>query len=409
MGATEAIPQFSYISSGAINPGDALCISNKNILDYLTKEDLSEIISLEEKQDEKSKSIVQDLIDREIRSGSTHIFFLVNKALSVASPFSILDNAYVQKTLAFTQEHIKKGVKSLKENPSLEKHIAKIQETINLEDRFVRGVLFGLGIVVSIFFLYLIISSLFSAQNSTTVPEEYKNKLIEAQLIIEKSNKDLGNREVFNENIKKAESIIFEVRDKQIFLNDVKKLLTDISILKKQMNGVESFDPKSTSAEYTFTDTAFGLQNVFEVSKKLYFVGKNSLIGPYIKGGEVKTYTYPDGEEALSSDTSGDGYIYIFTKTGRLIRFYKGEFVYVNVEGQKTWEKAKEIRFFNSNLYLLSEDGQQIYKHKPGVNGFASKSDVLDTKDTKGHNIISFGVDGGFYLLKEDLSIDKVF
>ncbi|MDP2104053.1 MAG: hypothetical protein Q8K26_03975, partial [Candidatus Gracilibacteria bacterium] len=299
--------------------------------------------------------------------------------------------------------------KILKESPSLEKHITRIQESIDLEDRFVRGGLFGLGIVVSIFFLYLILSSLFSAQNSTTVPEEYKNKLIEAQLIIEKSNKDLGNREVFNENIKKAESIIFEVRDKQIFLNDVKKLLTDISILKKQMNGVESFDPKSTSAEYLFTDTAFGLQNVFEVSKKLYFVGKTSLVGPYVKGGEVKTYTYPDGEEALSSDTSGDGYIYIFTKTGRLIRFYKGGFAYVNVEGQKTWEKGKEIRFFNSNLYVLSEDGQQIYKHKPGVNGFASRSDVLDTKDTKGHNIISFGIDGGFYILKEDLSIDKIF
>ncbi len=409
MGAKEAIPQFSYISSGAINPGDALCISNTNILDHFTKEDLSEIISLEEKKDEKSKSIVQDLIDREIPTGSTHIFFLVNKTSTVVSSFPILDNKYVQKALTFSQEQIKKGIKVLKESPSLEKHITRIQGSIDLEDRFVRGSLFGLGIVVSIFFLYLILSSLFSAQNSTTVPEEYKNKLIEAQLIIEKSNKDLGNREVFNENIKKAESIIFEVRDKQIFLNDVKKLLTDISILKKQMNGVESFDPKSTSAEYLFTDTAFGLQNVFEVTKKLYFVGKNSLVGPYVKGGEVKTYTYPDGEEALSSDTSGDGYIYIFTKTGRLIRFYKGEFVYVNVEGQKTWEKGKEIRFFNSNLYVLSEDGQQIYKHKPGVNGFASRSDVLDTKDTKGHNIISFGVDGGFYLLKEDLSIDKIF
>ncbi|MDP2103474.1 MAG: hypothetical protein Q8K26_00970, partial [Candidatus Gracilibacteria bacterium] len=92
MGAKEAIPQFSYISSGAINPGDALCISNTNILDHFTKEDLSEIISLEEKKDEKSKSIVQDLIDREIPTGSTHIFFLVNKASTVVSSFPILDN-----------------------------------------------------------------------------------------------------------------------------------------------------------------------------------------------------------------------------------------------------------------------------------------------------------------------------
>lgn len=96
------------------------------------------------------------------------------------------------------------------------------------------------------------LGAIFSQKASTTIPEEYKNKLIEAQLIIEKSNKDMGNREVFNANIKKAEDIIFEVRKKQVFLNDVKKLLADISILKKQMNGVESFDPKSSPSEYLF-------------------------------------------------------------------------------------------------------------------------------------------------------------
>ena len=67
----------------------------------------------------------------------------------------------------------------------------------------------------------------------------------------------MGNREVFNTNIKKAESIIFEVRDKQVFLNDVKKLLSDISILKKQINGVESFDPKTSPSEYLFAGNNF--------------------------------------------------------------------------------------------------------------------------------------------------------
>lgn len=98
------------------------------------------------------------------------------------------------------------------------------------------------------------------------------------------------------------------------------------------------------------------MNGIFEISKKLYFIGKSSLIGPYIKSGDVKKYNYPDGEEAISSDVSSDGYIYIFTKTGRLLRFYKGEFVYISVEGQKIWENGKDIKFFNSNLYILSED-----------------------------------------------------
>lgn len=219
----------------------------------------------------------------------------------------------------------------------------------------------------------------------------------------------MGNREVFNTNIKKAEDIIFEVRKKQVFLNDVKKLLGDISILKKQMNGVESFDPKTSASEYLFEGNTFEVNAVFEISKKLYFVGKTSLIGPYVKGGEVKKYTYPDGEEALSSDVNPDGYVYIFTKTNRLLRFYKGEFTYVNVEGQKTWENGKMIKFFNSNLYVLREDGKQVYKHKPGLNGFASKAEVFQAADTKDHTILTFGIDGGFYILKEDLTIDKIF
>ena len=124
---------------------------------------------------------------------------------------------------------------------------------------------------------------IFTQKANTVIPEEYKNKLIEAQLIIEKSNKDMGNRDVFNANMKKAEEIIFEVRKKQIFLNDVKKLLGDISVLKKQMNGVESFDPKTSPSEYIFEDLDFGVNSIFQINKKLYFIGKTSLIGPYIK------------------------------------------------------------------------------------------------------------------------------
>lgn len=67
----------------------------------------------------------------------------------------------------------------------------------------------------------------------------------------------MGNREAFSTNIKKAENIIFEVREKQIFLNDVKKLLSDISILKKQINGVESFDTKTALSEYLFAGNNF--------------------------------------------------------------------------------------------------------------------------------------------------------
>lgn len=417
MGLQEKIPQFSYISSGDIGPDDTLFISNTNLLDYFTQDDMFEIFpkamtdgeSGEDRED--TKHMIENLLSREIREIPTDLILLYNP--ENISKKTIFPSSWNTTLLQNSVTVIKKWGISLytacKNNEQLANIWQKIGEKVDLDNKYLRGSFFGIGVIVCVSLLYLILGSIFTQKANTTIPEEYKNKLIEAQFIIEKSSKDMGNREVFNTNIKKAEDIIFEVRKKEIFLNDVKKLLGDISILKKQMNGVESFDPKTSPSEYLFEQADFGINGVFEISKRLYFVGKSSLIGPYVKGGEIQKYPYPDGEEALSSDANPDGYIYIFTKTNRLLRFYKGEFSYVSVEGQKIWENGKSIKFFNSNLYILSEDGKQIYKHKPGINGFASKTEVLQTADTKNHAILSFAIDGGFYLLKDDLSIDKVF
>ena len=409
MGMNEKVPQFSYISSGAIGPDDTLCISNTNLLDYLTHDDMFEMSDKNIYSEEESGHIIENLLTREIHETSTDLILLFNPEKIMKSSAFTWDTTALEKIYSTVKQ---KGVslsQSLKKNEQVVRLTGEIKKRVDFNNKYVRSGSFGLGVVVCISLLYLILGAIFTQKANTTIPEEYKNKLIEAQLIIEKSNKDMGNRDAFNTNIKKAEDIIFEVRKKQVFLNDVKKLLADISILKKQMNGVESFDPKTSSSEYLFEGNNFSVNGIFEVSKKLYFVGKTSLIGPYVKGGEVKKYNYPDGEEAISSDVSPDGYVYVFTKTGRLLRFYKGEFSYVSVEGQKTWEKGKAIKFFNSNLYVLAEDGKQLYKHKPGVNGFSSKTEVFEAADTKNHTILAFGIDGGFYILKEDLTIDKIF
>lgn len=148
---------------------------------------------------------------------------------------------------------------------------------------------------------------------------------------------------------------------------------------------------------------------VFEIQKKYYFVGKNSLAGPFVKGSETKSFPYPDAEEAVSADASAEGIVYVFTKTNRVLKFYKGEFSYVNVEGQKSWEAGRAIKTFNGNLYVLSADGTQIYKHKPSVNGFSSKSGVLEGDRSKKPKILDFGLDGGIYVVRDDLMVDKIF
>ncbi|MDD2487041.1 MAG: hypothetical protein PHS92_01605 [Candidatus Gracilibacteria bacterium] len=390
--------EFSFISSGNIGSADNIYISNIEILNYITKDDILEISLISDT--EKKLELIEKIISQEDINEQYDIIILNNKKEIIVNQKKSFDD-------------IKKQFISIKdkigENKQVGMIIEKIKSKIDLNNKYVKIGFFSLGVFVAITFLYVIISQILVKNVQSAIPAEYKNKLIEAQLIIEKTNKDLGNKEIFTSNIKKAEDLIFQVRDKQIFLSDVKKLLDHIGTLKKQMNGIESFELNKDKAQLEFTKNDFAINGIFELNKKYYFVGKNSVIGPYIKGEQVKTYNYPDGEEAISADLSPDGYIFILTKTNRILKFYKQEFSYINVEGQKTWENTKLIKTYNSNLYLLGGEGNQIFRHKPGISGFASRYGILDENDTKNLQMLDFAIDGGFYILKQDLTIDKVF
>jgi hypothetical protein len=323
----------------------------------------------------------------------------------------VVTQTQTQKYIIDLQKYTKTFKDTITESELYKKSLSYIMTRINFQNKYVRTGSLGLGLFVCIVLLYSIISGLVSTQISTTVPEEYKTKLIQVRVLLEKAGKDIGNKDAFDSNIKQAEGILFALREdnQEYLLEDRKKLLDQISVLKKQYNGVESFELSTQTAEITFPKQDFAIGHIFEISKKLYLVGKNSLIAGYIKGGEVKSYPYPDGEELLRAEATSDGFIYILTKSYRIIQFYKGEFSYVNVEGQKTWETAANIKAFNGNLYLLAPQGNQIFKHKPGVNGFSARSGMLEESEMKNVNILDFAIDGGFYLLKNDLSLDKVF
>lgn len=105
---------------------------------------------------------------------------------------------------------------------------------------------------------------------------------------------------------------------------------------------------------------------------------------------------------------SSDGIVYVLTKSNRVIKYAKGEFSYVNVEGQTAWQASNRLRTFIGNLYLLSQDGNQIFKHRPNVNGFTGKSPILEASAQKNLSILDFTIDGGIYLLKNDLTFDRL-
>ena len=82
----------------------------------------------------------------------------------------------------------------------------------------------------------------------------------------------------------------------------------------------------------------------------------------------------------------------------------------MDVSGQKVWEKSKGIISFLQNIYLLSKENNQIFKHTKKGNSFEPATGYLKTEDlTQIGDILSIGTDGSFYILKKDLSILKFY
>jgi len=390
--------EFSYISSGNVNVGDMIFLANLNLLDYITKDDIFEIIKTEKID---KLEIIEQILSQEAISEQYNIISISNTTDKPQEAKNIALNVIKDKFISIADK--------IKENEKVWTIIEQIKSRIDLKNKYVYISFLAIGILISVWLLYAVIGWILSNQLAKSMPEQYKNKLIEAKLILERTNKDIGNKEVFDANIKKAEDMIFEVRWKNVFLNDVNKLLDYISVLKKQSNGIETINLVPEKQEIAFNDANFGLNWIFELNKKYYFVGKNALIGPYIKWENPKKYSYPDGEEVISADITPEWYIYLMTKSSRVMQFYKQEFKYVNLEWQKVWESWVTLKSYNSNIYILWDKLNQIYRHKPSVNWFSAKSPLIDEKDSKNLIMNDFAIDWGFYIFKKDLSIDKFF
>ena len=103
--------------------------------------------------------------------------------------------------------------------------------------------------------------------------------------------------------------------------------------------------------------------------------------------------------------------MYLLTNLSKIVKFTKNwYFSYMDVSGQNTWEKAKEISSYAQNIYLIWEENNQIYKHSLYWNVFKAWKEYLKKDDlTQIWNIKSIAIDWAFYILKEDLSIIKFF
>jgi hypothetical protein len=115
-------------------------------------------------------------------------------------------------------------------------------ENISKQSKTIKNSILVVGILVSVFLLYAIIGGVLGNSKVSKDVANSQLNLEKAREYIRVANENIANPDVFDLNIKKAEEIVYEIKDKKLFLNDLSKILDDITIIKKEFNGVESFE-----------------------------------------------------------------------------------------------------------------------------------------------------------------------
>lgn len=397
---------FNYVSQWNIENKDIIICSNLRLLQYLSKSDfidslkvasldnfvanLKEILSQEEHSNNICVTALQkkDLVENKIHSFTQHRYFQVAQDYALKT----LDNNLTKKIV---------GLAMLGKDKLLK------------QSHFIKNISIVLAILLCFLVLYSIISSLLSSTVQSTQKDDAKIQLQQAIEYTSIANKNLANPAVFQENISLAEDIVTNITDQNLYINDVNKINWDISILKKQYNGVETFEATPENEMYA-NSSGFPGNNIINNDGKLFIVHDKSITGPIITGQEAKNNVFDklENDEIFIDATLLGSDIILLTNFSKVVRFTQNSyFSFQDVKDQVTWDKASSIYSFgNNNIYFISEDGKQIKRHRKNTTGFNAGESYLSEEDAKAlDGIRSIGIDGGIYILKNDMSMVKLF
>ena len=258
-----------------------------------------------------------------------------------------------------------------------------------------------------IFFLLIsyLITALFSVTWSQT--KDAKNQIIQAKTLIEASQKLISNPVAFDASIQEAEKLLSELDGKKLYPKDTKELRDKIEAMKKEIYDIQTIDLTKRNSIIPLDIKGISPIGIFEKEKKLFIIGKQSTISDYAVGDtSMKNRSYPSGEVAKDYTVLEDGNFYILTESNRIIASRKSaDISYISVTWQEWWENSDGISTFNGNIYLQNSSEGQVYKHKPWLNWFWAKSQVLSTPSP---GILDVWIDWGFYVLKNDQKIIRL-
>jgi len=395
---------FDFISSWDLNNWEIILLWTKRILNYVSKSDL-----LDWKSCENTESFVKNIkniLSSEILDEDIWLTTIMYNT-------SIFHKEEHSK-IYIIKHNIKNFCIYLADNNIVKKIIAIYMvfiDNISSKSKNIKNSIYLFLAIVSFILLYVIISWLVWLSNNSVGENLSKENLLKARNFIRLASENISNPEIFELNIKSSEDIIDNIKNKNLFLNDIKKINDDISIIKKQFNKVEFFSVKENNILYK--DDLTNSIKIIKNNMKFYIILKNGVIWPIIPGRSANKKMFDKLEkwENFIDATFVWTNIYFLTNMSNIVSYSKiGQFKFVDVQSQKKWEKAKSIDSYSNNIYLVWEDTNQIYKHKKIWSNFLAGIPYIEKKDVKELlPISSIWIDWWIYVLKDDLSIIKLF
>ncbi|NVP17107.1 hypothetical protein HUU51_00095 [Candidatus Gracilibacteria bacterium] len=392
--------EFSYISEGKLLSGEIIISGTIEILNYLTKSDLIDGLILAEDIKIFNKNI-KNILKSEILELNCLVSSLIFKnkkyEKNEISKFDIINDTLIKVI----------------DNKFSKKIIGKfliIFDRLKSKSKLIKNILLLGGISIAVFFLYYSLSTLVSITTQTENKELAKNNIIEVRNLVRIASENIANPDVFDKNIKDAEVLITNIKEQELYLGDLAKITDDINILKKQFNKIEIFE----SNDNNLIQKIDGINGVKIAKNNLipYIIQKKGVIGPILTTQEPKTYPFENlgNNEEFIDGFFIDNNLFLLTNTSKIVKFTKnGYFSFVNVVGQTKWEDMKKISGYSTNLYSLGIDNQ-INKHSQTGNDFKSAEAYLKKEDlSQIGEVLSIAIDGGFYILKKDLTVVKFF
>jgi hypothetical protein len=278
-----------------------------------------------------------------------------------------------------------------------------LDQIFSIHKNTIQFIIFTFGVIILFLLAYSLVNSLFNVVSTTSW--DTKNELIKAQILIDQSEKLTSNKQAFNKNIKSAEDILFRLRDDKLHMADTQDLLSRIEVMKKEVNDIQTVDLKWLTSIIKFNPADISPIWVFEYNKKISMIWTAWAILGYSRGENLsKVIPYPATESAKSFSVSEDWVLFVLTTNDRVISPRRNEFSYITVTWWDGWEKAKSIKIFNNNIYLVSADGKSIFRHRPWVNGYSARTSMLENLTSK---ILDISIDGWVYIVEEAWKIQR--